>query len=174
MGAPSRGMRRVLVGSGIALLLGAGTMLSVQNGAAEGWVAAGTSADVEAAGAVYLDEEGVFVTWDDGDLHAFSDASPHMDDERILFCRSGRFFVAPHGEKFTQDGQWIGGPAESDLHTVPVRVEDGEVQVEPDNVVTSKTKGPPALFPPFDEPDLPPACFSGTADEDPLGFVPDS
>lgn len=99
----------------------------------DGWYAADSLQDIEAAGPVaYLPEIDAFVvTRPDGGLSAFEAASPHLAGESLVYCRTSEWFFSPaHGESFDRLGHYILGPAASDMIGLPVRVSGGIVEVD--------------------------------------------
>jgi len=116
------------------------------------WAPAGSVAEVRAEEVVYLAEHGVFVVAGGDTFLGLLDDPDHLDGERVLYCRSSGWFEAPtHGEKFDGRGIYADGPAASDIDLVAVRVEDGEVLVNP-GVVTARTDRGSE---PFEDPDGP-------------------
>lgn len=104
------------------------------------WVSAGSVEEVRAKEVVYLVGQGVFVVAGGDTFLGLLDDPDHVDGDRVLYCRSSGWFEDPrHGEKFDGRGIYADGPAASDLDLVAVRVEDGEVLVNP-GVVTARTE----------------------------------
>jgi hypothetical protein len=76
-------------------------------------------------------------------------------------------FEAPHGEKFDLHGAYFAGPAPRGMDSVAVKVEGGEVYVNPDDITPGPARG--ELNP--QEPSGP-FCLEDSR-EGPPGFISD-
>lgn len=85
------------------------------------WISPGSLSDLQAAGVWYLEDEQIFVVADGESAIALSAAAPHIEGERVLFCRSSGWFEGQHGEKFDRRGYYMLGPAASGLTRIALR-----------------------------------------------------
>jgi len=76
---------------------------------------------VEDQTVVYLEEHGVFVVSVDGEVIALDDDAKHGENETVVACRPGRYFVDwRHGAKWDLAGRYLAGPGYADLDRYPV------------------------------------------------------
>jgi Rieske Fe-S protein len=81
--------------------------------------------DLRERGVVFLEDEGIYLVYNDGDPLALDSDSQHVGD-KVVFCESSQMFESPaHGEKFDIRGHYFGGPAAGGLDRYPVRL-DGD------------------------------------------------
>jgi nitrite reductase/ring-hydroxylating ferredoxin subunit len=99
------------------------------------WITPGSLSDLQAAGVWYLNDEQIFVLADGDSAIALSAAAPHIEGERVLFCRSSGWFQGQHGEKFDRRGYYMLGPAASGLTRIALRITDGKVEINPSDVL---------------------------------------
>jgi nitrite reductase/ring-hydroxylating ferredoxin subunit len=112
-----------------------------------GWQAVMSVDALEAADVAYIRNAGVFLVRTDGGPIALSAASPHLD-HRLLYCRSNSMFQGEHGEVFDRAGFYVDGPAHRGMDRVAVRVQEGVIQIDADDV----RRGPPPGAGPAAEP----------------------
>lgn len=105
-----------------------------------GWQTVLTVDALERAGVAYIQNAGVFVVDTDGGPLALSAASPHPD-HRLLFCRSSEIFQGIHGEVFDRRGFYVGGPSPRGMDRVAVRIQEGVVQIDADDVSPGAPRG---------------------------------
>jgi nitrite reductase/ring-hydroxylating ferredoxin subunit len=105
------------------------------------WVEAGSLDDLKTDGVSYLSGQQVFVVSDGDSVVALLADAHHTDGERVLYCRSSGWFEGQHGEQFDGLGHYMLGPAESGLTRVAVRVAEGEVEVNPQEVIETLPRG---------------------------------
>jgi Rieske Fe-S protein len=98
-------------------------------------------AELEDREVIYLEDEEIFVVYNDGEPLALSDDAQHVGD-KVEFCLLSRMFEAPaHGEKFDIRGYYFGGPAERGLDRYPVRVSGDGVTIDDDEPITGPARG---------------------------------
>jgi nitrite reductase/ring-hydroxylating ferredoxin subunit len=84
---------------------------------------------------ILLEEQHIFLVYNDGGPLALSDDAQHVGD-RVQFCESSQMFESPaHGEKFDIRGNYFGGPAERGLDRYPVRIEGDRIFVELEQLI---------------------------------------
>jgi hypothetical protein len=115
-----------------------------------GWQAVMSVNTLEEADVAYIRNAGVFLVRTDGGPLALSAASPHPD-HRLLFCRSSYTFQGIHGEVFDRRGFYVGGPSPRGMDRVAIRIQEGVVQIDADDV----RPGPPRGAGPPEEPSGP-------------------
>jgi hypothetical protein len=103
-----------------------------------GWQTVASVGRLEQIEVAYLKDAGVFVVHTDRGPVALSEVSPHLRD-RLLYCRSAGAFQGRHGEVFDGRGFYTDGPSSRGMDRVAVRVHDGLVEVDVEDV----RKGPP-------------------------------
>jgi hypothetical protein len=103
-----------------------------------GWQTVASVGRLEQIEVAYLKDAGVFVVYTDRGPVALSEVSPHLR-HRLLFCRSAGAFQGSHGEVFDRRGFYSDGPSSRGMDRVAVRVHDGLVEVDVEDV----RKGPP-------------------------------
>jgi hypothetical protein len=110
-----------------------------------GWQAVMSVDALERADVAYIQNAGVFLVHTEGAPVALSAASPHPN-HRLLFCPSSDTFQGVHGEVFDRRGFYLGGPSSRGMDRVAVRVEEGVVQIDADDVRGGPPRGagPPA------------------------------
>ena len=131
------------------------------------WIPVGSLSDLQAAGVRYLDDEQIFVVADGETAIALSAAAPHIEGERVLFCRSSGWFQGQHGEKFDRRGLYMLGPAVSGLTRIALRITDGQVEINPDDVLGPIPKDDPGRG----MPPVGPFCGDSPLDEVEPGFA---
>ena len=132
------------------------------------WVRVADLGSLRDASIIYRPKLKIFVVAHDRGVLALSAISPHRPDlgERVLFCRSSDMFEAPHGEKFDLLGVYFAGPAPRGMDRVAVKVEDGQVFVNPDDTNLGPARGesnphePTGPFCPEDSQEGPPGFIS--------------
>lgn len=107
------------------------------------WISPGSLSDLQAAGVWYLNDEQIFVLADGESAIALSAAAPHIEGERVLFCRSSGWFHGHHGEKFDRRGLYTLGPAVSGLTRIALRITDGDVEINPSDVLGATPRDSP-------------------------------
>jgi nitrite reductase/ring-hydroxylating ferredoxin subunit len=111
-----------------------------------GWTAVMSVRALEQADVAYVEELGVFVVSTDGPPVALSEVSPHLGHP-LVFCPAAEVFQGKHGEVFDRRGFYTDGPSPRGMDRVGVRVEDGLVEVDPEDL----HRGPPrGAGPPLD------------------------
>jgi nitrite reductase/ring-hydroxylating ferredoxin subunit len=134
----------------IAVSLGLAALLA--------WVATGAVRDARWQRIASLEELRGAVVMRDSETHsvviaregrvlAFSDRSPHEVGgvESFTYCPSSGQFEGPHGEKWDWQGRYVGGPAPRGLDRIGVKVENGEVFVDPDDLTQGASRASEAL-----------------------------
>jgi nitrite reductase/ring-hydroxylating ferredoxin subunit len=97
----------------------------------DGWVTVGSVETLLAERVLYVPDHGVFVLpLSNGQLLAVSDDAQHIEGETVRWCAAVWVFIGLHGELFDREGQYIGGPARTDLDLIPVRVDGPDIQIE--------------------------------------------
>lgn len=85
---------------------------------------------VEDETVVYLEEHGVFVVFFDDEAFALDDDAKHGENETVVACRPGRYFVDwRHGAKWDLAGRYLAGPGFADLDRYPVSQVDNDYVV---------------------------------------------
>lgn len=108
--------------------------------------------DVRDRGVLYLEDDHVFLVYNDGDVLALSDDAQHMDGEQTQWCESSQMFETPtHGEKFDNLGYYYAGPAQQGLDRFPVRVEGDAIHVDFDERTPGPERGSGPAFEPQGE-----------------------
>jgi nitrite reductase/ring-hydroxylating ferredoxin subunit len=105
-----------------------------------GWQTVASVTKLEQIDVGYVKDAGVFVVDTDGGPVALSEVSPHLG-HRLLFCHPADVFQGKHGEVFDRRGFYIGGPSVRGMDRVAVRVHDGLVQVDLDDVRPGPRRG---------------------------------
>lgn len=96
---------------------------------------------------IYLEDDHVFLVFNDGDPLALADDAQHLGD-RVEFCESSQMFESPaHGEKFDIEGSYYGGPARSGLDRYRVRIEGDGVYVDLDELIPGRERDAPVREP---------------------------
>lgn len=86
--------------------------------------------DLRERGVLFLDDDGIFIVYNEGDPLALSSDAQHVGDE-VEFCPSSQLFESrAHGEKFDIRGYYYGGPAQRGLDRYPVRIEGDGIYVD--------------------------------------------
>ena len=119
----------VLVALAVLLVVSVTAVLWPTTPDEPGELAAGTVAEVESQGVVYLPDYHLYLVSTDEGPVAFNDDSRHLGD-RVLYCALDDTFSAPHGERFDRLGRYLAGPAQGDLVRFPVSVDGGQVLVD--------------------------------------------
>jgi nitrite reductase/ring-hydroxylating ferredoxin subunit len=107
---------------------------------AGGWQTVASVTSLEQIDVAYLKDAGVFVVDTDDDPVALSEVSPHLG-HRLLFCREADVFQGKHGEVFDRRGFYVDGPSPRGMDRVAVRVQDGLVQVDLDDIRPGAKRG---------------------------------
>jgi hypothetical protein len=106
-----------------------------------GWVTAGTLNSVDQRAVIYIASLKVFVVANDSHPVGLSAVSPHVG-EPVLFCQDAGYFQdIVGGDRFDRFGTYATGPAPRSLDRVAVKIEGGEVQVNPDLVSKGLARG---------------------------------
>lgn len=75
--------------------------------------------------------QSVYVTQSaEGKVEVLSAICPHLGCEVQWQARHGRFMCPCHGSEFKADGERIAGPAPRNMDKLPLRVENGQLEVE--------------------------------------------
>lgn len=104
----------------------------------ERWVEAGPIAVVQEEEVLYLDEEGIFVFWNQGEPYGVME-SVDEGSQPMSFCEASGTFLGPAGEVYDQRGRALHGrevglpllPARMDGHLVSVSAERSSGSPEP-------------------------------------------
>jgi hypothetical protein len=106
-----------------------------------GWVTAGTLNTVDQQGVLYVASLKVFVVANGSHPVGLSAISPHVG-EAVLFCEDAGYFQdIVGGDRFDRFGTYAAGPAPRGLDSVAVKIEGGEVLVNPDLVSKGLARG---------------------------------
>ena len=93
-------------------------------------------------GVIEIEEENLFLVYNDGDVLALSDDPQHLAGEHTEWCESSHMFeTPPQGEKFDRLGNYFGGPATKGLDRYPVHVEGDAIYVEVDALIPGPERG---------------------------------
>jgi hypothetical protein len=107
---------------------------------AGGWQTVASVTKLEQIDVAYLKDAGVFVVDTDRAPVALSEVSPHLA-HRLLFCREADVFQGKHGEVFDRRGFYVDGPSPRGMDRVAVRVADGLVQVDLEDIRPGAKRG---------------------------------
>ena len=122
----------------LVVLSSIGLACSSSDEADDGWVTVGSVETLLAERVLHVADHGVFVLpLSNGQLLALSDDAQHIEGERVRWCAAVGVFIGLHGELFDREGQYISGPARTDLDLVPVRLEGSDIQIEAGVVVAA-------------------------------------
>jgi Rieske Fe-S protein len=137
---------RVLVLAVIALVVvvGAGVVIGIATSGDSDAVA--SLEDLREREVLFLEEQQIFLVYNDGEPLALSDDAQHVGD-RVEFCSSSHMFEsAAHGEKFDIRGYYFGGPAQRGLDRYPLRIEGDGIFVDVDQPIRGpeRGEGPPS------------------------------
>ena len=124
----------------------------------ENWIEAGPIPVVQEQRVVYLEEEGIFVFWNDGDPYGVMEET--SDGDVAVYCRDAETFITAGGT-FDSRGRRTGGG--EGLVVLPTKMDGHEVFVDGD-----RSDGEPALGPA--EQSRGPSC-PGFPTEDQRGFL---
>ena len=106
-----------------------------------GWVTAGTLDSVDRQSVMYVASLKVFVVANGSHPVGLSAISPHVG-EPVLFCQEAGYFQdIVGGDKFDRFGTYASGPAPRSLDHVAVKIEGGEVLVNPSLVSRGLARG---------------------------------
>src|SRR5688572_28353836 len=79
--------------------------------------------ELQAEGVIYVEDEHLFLVYNDGNPLALSDDPQHLPGEYTEWCERSHMFETPtHGEKFDRLGNYYGGPAAKGLDSYPIAV----------------------------------------------------
>ena len=85
--------------------------------------------DLRERGVVFLEDQGIYLVYNDGAPLALDSDAQHVGD-KVVYCESSQMFESPaHGEKFDIKGHYFGGPAAKGLDRYPVQLEGDGVFV---------------------------------------------
>lgn len=115
---------------------------ALSDDAAGGLVLAGSVEELQERRVLYAgDARAYVVATDDGPVALYA-RSPHLG-ERVVFCESsGWFEELRHGSMFDGLGRYVLGPAPRGLGHFDVSVIDGDVWVDPSNLILGPPRGP--------------------------------
>jgi Rieske Fe-S protein len=137
------------------LIVGVTSLVVVGGGAFLFGIATSDSEDAVASlesledrGVIHLEDDHVFLVFNDGKPIALSDDAQHVGD-RVEFCESSQMFESPaHGEKFDLWGLYYAGPAQRGLDRYPVRIDGDRIFVDFSRPIQGPERGdPPASEP---------------------------
>ena len=135
----------------LGLLLSAAIMIGLATSSG-GESPLATIDELRDASVLHLEDEHVFLVYNDGDPLALSDDAQHLDGEHTLWCESSQMFETPtHGEKFTDLGYYYGGPAMRGLDRFPLRLQGDAIYVELDEPIPGPERGSGPDFEPAGE-----------------------
>lgn len=78
----------------------------------------------------------VFIVRDGNDVRVFLADARHLPDDTLWWCPNEQIFVdVEHGSQFDRQGRKIGGPAQGGLNRYDVRVHEGKLIVDRDQVI---------------------------------------
>lgn len=101
-------------------------------------VRAGAPAAFPVGTVIFIPEAPAWLGRDAGGFYALSARCTHLG---CTVHEEGKGFVCPcHGSRFTQDGSVVQGPADRPLPYFAVRLEDDELVIDPNQLVTSTTR----------------------------------
>jgi Rieske Fe-S protein len=91
---------------------------------------------------IYLEEDQIFVVYNDGEPLALSEDAQHLPGDRVRFCLTSRMFeAAAHGEKFDIRGYYFDGPARRGLDRYPVDVVGDSVTIDIGQEIEGPVRG---------------------------------
>jgi hypothetical protein len=106
-----------------------------------GWVPVGSLSDLRKQGVLYERAHDVFVVALGGTPIALFGRAAHLD-EQVYFCESSGWFEEPlYGSKFDAEGTYAVGPARRGLDHVAIRIEKGQVAIDPGRVTSGLPRG---------------------------------
>jgi nitrite reductase/ring-hydroxylating ferredoxin subunit len=99
-------------------------------------------AELEERGVIEVEDEDLFLVYNDGEPLALSDDPQHLPNEQTEWCESSQMFETPtHGEKFDRLGNYYGGPAMKGLDRYPVAVEGDAIYVDLERLIPGTERG---------------------------------
>jgi hypothetical protein len=110
----------------------------------EGWVEVGPIPVLQEQAVAYVDDEGIFVFWNDGEPYGILENITN-EGTAAVYCAADDLFLGPGGEVFASDGDAIEGsddgllvlPAKTDGHLVFVNADASEGERRPSEAPTS-------------------------------------
>ena len=125
----------------LGLLLAAAILIGLAS-SSDGEAPVATIDELQNAGVLHLEDEHLFLVYNDGTPLALSDDAQHMDGEYTLWCESSQMFETPtHGEKFDDQGYYYGGPAQRGLDRFPLRLQGDAIYMELDEPTPGPERG---------------------------------
>ena len=129
----------------------------------ERWVEAGSIAVIQDQDVLYLDDEGIFVFWNEGEPYGVLQ-SVDEGSQPMSFCKASGTFLGPSGEVYDPRGRPLDGrgsrlpvlPARMDGHLVFVRADRSAGSTEPGSA-SSTPSGPRCAVPAPDDRGLRPS-----------------
>lgn len=105
------------------------------------WVPVGAAVDIRRDGVAYHAATRTFIVADGERFLALSAVNPHLG-HLIHFCKTSRWFEDPaHGEKFDRLGYYTLGPAPRGMDRVAVKVDAGNVVIDPTRITHGRPRG---------------------------------
>lgn len=116
-------------------------VIAIANSGDEGGPLASLT-ELQDEGVIYIEDEHLFLVYNDGDPLALSDDSQHLPGEYTEWCETSQMFETPtHGEKFDRRGNYYGGPATKGLDRYPIAVEGDAIYVDLETVIPGPERG---------------------------------
>lgn len=98
--------------------------------------------ELQDEGVIYVEDEHLFLVYNDGDPLALSDDPQHLPNEHTEWCESSQLFETPtHGEKFDMRGNYYAGPAKKGLDRYPIAIEGDAIYVDLETVIPGPERG---------------------------------
>jgi hypothetical protein len=99
--------------------------------------------------------EQVFFVREDDDVRVFLADARHLPDDTLWWCPNEQVFVeVEHSSQFDRQGRKIAGPARGGLNRYAVRVVDGELVIDDDEIILGRLTPHGELPKTFGRPDF--------------------
>jgi nitrite reductase/ring-hydroxylating ferredoxin subunit len=137
----STGSKLVWALGSFALILVVMIVIAIANSGDENGPLSSLS-ELEDEGVIEIEDEHLFLVYNDGEVLALSDDPQHLPNEHTEWCESSQLFETPtHGEKFDRLGNYYAGPAMKGLDRYPVAVEGDAIYVDLERLVPGPERG---------------------------------